>query len=104
MHESENNDNSTSIENDLFHTSVQSTVSTDSIDTNSVTEQSSSISISFPKHSHLNKQKIVSDTTPQSITHSTSYHSEQKMATPITSSASTVSRSKSCSSTKHNKS
>jgi len=135
MHPSD--DNSTSIGNALFHAAVQLSVpmvtSTGSISTKlrsySSDEESpstrkiryhfSSLSISFPKHSHLNKRKIVRDSptqllSKQSITHKTSNHFESKMATTITSTPTKdylsvkryyqYSRSSSCSSTKHNRS
>jgi hypothetical protein len=135
MHSSDNN--STSIGNALFHATVQLTVptvtSTGLIETKlrsySASEESlsirktrynlSSLSISFPKHSHLNKRKIGRDVTSQSspvqsVTHKTSHHSKHfKTKMTITSPSKDYlpatrchqySRSASCSSTKPNKS
>jgi hypothetical protein len=121
-----------SIGNALYHATVQLTVptvtTTSSITTkfrsNSASNESpeisktgfslSSLSISFPKHSHLNKRKIVRDTTPQPVIHKSQSHSNDFESTMISSSptkdylSSTKyykhSRSTSCSSRKHNKS
>jgi hypothetical protein len=131
MRSSDNN--STSIGDVLFHAAVQLSVptvtSTGSISTKlrsysfeehpfglKKTRYSlSSLSISFPKHSHLNKRKIERDTLTQSFTHKPSNHFEPKMTTTTTITSPSkdylspqryyqYSRSTSCSTTKHNKS
>jgi len=129
---SSDNNNSTSIGDVLFHAAVQLSVptvtSTGSISTKlrsySFEEHPSglkktryslsSLSISFPKHSHLNKRKIGRDTLTQSFTHKPSNYFEPKMTTTTITSPpkdylspqrySKYSRSTSCSTTKHNKS
>jgi hypothetical protein len=65
-----------------------------------------SLSISFPKHSHLNKRKVVRDSTPQLISHKSISNLEPMM---VSSSTSTIKyhqhrRATSCSPRKHNKS
>jgi hypothetical protein len=114
-----------SIGNALYHATIQLAVptvsSTGSMTTklrsNSTSNESceirktdfslSSLSISFPKHhSHLNKRKLVRDTTPQLISHKSIAHFEPMMITssPTTTKYYRYRQTTSCSPRKHNKS